>query len=322
MSIQSVIVNMVLRWQFKRGSRGPLNVGKARHVVNKGAKRYPPPPAEIKHTPVAAQPASSLCSAEWLSVDKPQRTVLYFHGGGYFFCGLETHRPTCAYLARTAQARVLSVDYRMAPENVFPAAVDDAIAWWKALLAQGIKPEDVVFAGDSAGGGLALACMVASREQGLPMPAGAVLFSPWCDLSCSGETMKTLADADVMFNPHLLPEAAALYLAGKPADTPLASPLFADLKGLPPLMIHASKHEILLADSTRLHERAQKQGVSSELHLKAKMPHVWPTMLMLPEARQTLKECGAYIARVTAAAASRASASGKAAPDAPARARA
>ncbi|TAK92968.1 MAG: alpha/beta hydrolase [Aquabacterium sp.] len=299
MSIQSIIANMVLRHQFKRAGRGPLNVQKARHMVNKVAKRNPPPPKSIKHTPVAAQPANSLCSAEWLSVAAPKRTVLYFHGGGYFFCGLETHRPTCAYLARTAEAQVLSVDYRMAPENVFPAAVDDAVAWWKELLNKGIDPKSVVFAGDSAGGGLALACLVASRDQGLPLPAGAVLFSPWSDLTCSGETMKSLADADVMFNPDSLPEAAALYLNGKPANTPLASPLFADLKGLPPLMIHASKHEILLADSTRLHERAQQQGVKSELHLKAKMPHVWPTMVMLPEARQTLKECGAYIARVT-----------------------
>jgi monoterpene epsilon-lactone hydrolase len=173
------------------------------------------------------------------------------------------------------------------------------VAWWKALLAQGISPAEVVFAGDSAGGGLALACMVAARDQGLPLPAGAVLFSPWCDLSCSGESMKTLAKVDVMFNPESLPEAAALYLNGKPTNTPLASPLFADLTGLPPLMIHASTHEILLNDSTRLHARAQQHGVTSELHLKAKMPHVWPTMLMLPEARQTLKTCGEYIARIT-----------------------
>lgn len=299
MSIQSFVTNLVLRHQFKRQGRGKLDVHKARHLVNKMAKRYPPPPAGIEHKPVAARPEHQLCAAEWLSVADPKRTIVYFHGGGYFFCSLETHRPTCAYLARTAQARVLSVDYRMAPEHVFPAAVDDAVAWWAELLQQGIDPKNVVFAGDSAGGGLTLACLVASRDKGLPLPAGAILFSPWSDLSCSGETMKTLADADVMFNPHSLPEAAALYLAGKPADTPLASPLFADLRGLPPLMIHASQHEILLADSTRLHERAKAQGVSSELHLKAKMPHVWPTMLMLPEARQTLKACGEFAARVT-----------------------
>lgn len=299
MSIQAVITNFFLRWKFKRGGRGPLNVGKARHLVSKMAKSYPPPPASITHTPVPAQPAAGLCPAEWLSVAKPQRTVLYFHGGGYFFCGLDTHRPTCAYLARTAEARVLSVDYRMAPEHVFPAAVDDAVAWWKELLRQGTLPTEVVFSGDSAGGGLALATMLAARDQGLPLPAGAVLFSPWTDLTCSGETMKTLADADVMFNPESLPEAAALYLAGAPANTPLASPVFADLTGLPPLMIHASRHEILLSDSTRVHNKAQAAGVTSELHLKAKMPHVWPTMLLLPEARATLTECGQWIAKVT-----------------------
>jgi monoterpene epsilon-lactone hydrolase len=299
MSIQAVIANMVLRWQFKRKGRGPIDVHKVRHVINKAAKRYPAPPADIKHTPVAAKGASGLCAAEWLSVAKPQRTVLYFHGGGYFFCGLETHRPACAYLARTAQAQVLSIDYRMAPENIFPAAVDDAVAWWKELINQGIAPQSVVFAGDSAGGGLALACMLAAREQGLPMPAGCLLFSPWTDLSCSGETMKTLSDADVMFNPESLPEAARFYLAGQSATHPLASPLFADLKGLPPLMIHASEHEILLADSTRLHDRARQQGVQSEIHLKRKMPHVWPTMVMLPEGRQSLKESGQFVARVT-----------------------
>lgn len=300
MSIQSFLTNLSLRHQFKRQGKGPLDVQKARHMVSKMAKRYPPPPKDITHTPVPAQ--NALCAAEWLSVAQPKRTVLYFHGGGYFFCGLDTHRPTCAYLARTAEARVLSVDYRMAPEHVFPAAVNDAVAWWQAVLSQGTAPLSVVFAGDSAGGGLALACMLAAREQGLPMPAGAILFSPWTDLSCSGETMKTLADADVMFNPESLPEAAALYLAGQPTNTPLASPLFADLRGLPSLMIHASRHEILLSDSTRLHERAMAQGVTSELHLRAKMPHVWPTMLMLPEARQTLKECGEFIVSVASSA--------------------
>ncbi|MDE2401553.1 MAG: alpha/beta hydrolase [Burkholderiales bacterium] len=302
MSIQAIIANQIIRWQFKRAGRGPINVPKTRHVVNKGAERYPPPPRDIRHTPVAAQASAALCPAEWLSVAQPKRTVLYFHGGGYFFCGLTTHRPACAYLARTAQAQVLSLDYRMAPEHVFPAAVDDAVAWWKELLRQGIKPENVVFGGDSAGGGLALACMVSARDQGLPLPAGAVLFSPWTDLSCSGETMKTLADADVMFNPHSLPEAAAIYLAGRSNKEPLASPLFADLKGLPPLMIHASKHEILLNDSTRLHDRAREHGVSSEIHLRARLPHVWPTMVMLPEGRQSLKDTGAFIARVTTSA--------------------
>ncbi|MEY4763854.1 MAG: hypothetical protein RI907_527 [Pseudomonadota bacterium] len=298
MSLQSIIANFVIRRQVKGKPNAEFSVPKARHLVEKMAAKYPPPPKDITHTPVAAQPAKGLCPAEWLSVASPQRTVLYFHGGGYFFCSLTTHRPVAAYLARTAQARVLSVDYRMAPEHPYPAAVDDAVAWWKALLAEGLDPRKAAFAGDSAGGGLALAAMLAARDQGLPLPAGGLLFSPWTDLSCSGETMKTNAKADVMFHPHMLPMAAELYLKGQPATSPLASPLFGDLQGLPPLMVHASNHEILLSDATRLHERAAQAGVKCELHRSNKLPHVWPTMLMLPEARASLKDSGAFLKRV------------------------
>ncbi|MDE2076841.1 MAG: alpha/beta hydrolase [Burkholderiales bacterium] len=299
MSLQATLTGWLLRLTFKRETRGKINVQRARSRVQKLAQRNPPVPKGVTHLPVTAQPAQGLCAAEWLKADQPQTTLVYFHGGGYFFCGLDTHRPVCAYLAKHGQAQVLSVDYRMAPEHVFPAAVDDAVAWWEALLNQGTDPSKVVFGGDSAGGGLTLATLIAARDKGLPMPAGAFLFSPWTDLSCSGDTMKTMARADVMFDPQALPQAAAFYLAGRPANTPLASPLFADLKGLPPLMIHASEHEVLLDDSRRLHAQAQQQGVLSELHLKPRMPHVWPTMVLLPEARESLKHTVAFIQRVT-----------------------
>jgi epsilon-lactone hydrolase len=299
MSFQSFVANLILRWQFKKAGKGPIDVKFARNKVNKLADRYPPPPKDVKHTPVPANPAKGLCPAEWLSVANPQRTVLYFHGGGYFFCGLTTHRPTCAYLARTGQARVLSVDYRMAPENRFPAAVDDALAWWKELLAQGTRPEQVVFAGDSAGGGLALACLLAAKAQGLPLPAGALLYSPWTDLTCSGETMRTLADADVMFNPESLPEAASFYVNASDLKNPLASPLFGDLTGLPEMLVLASNHEVLLSDSIRLVDKARQQGVKVEFIRRDKLPHVWPTMVMLPEGRRDLKLSGEFITRVT-----------------------
>jgi acetyl esterase/lipase len=301
MSIHSVVAGLFMRWRIKNGTHPmTLDYKKARAQVNKMSAMGPGTPADITHTPIAANPAKSLCAAEWLSVENPERVVLYFHGGGYFFCSLETHRAACGYLARRAKARVLSVDYRLAPENAFPAAAEDAVAWWKELLSQGINPQEVVFAGDSAGAGLALACLVAARDRGLPLPAGALLFSPWADLSCSGETMQTQAKADVMFNPHLLPQAADLYLQGHAATDPLASPLFADLTGLPDMLVFASEHEILLSDSTRLKAKANQAGVKVELVTRARMPHVWPILIMLPEAKEDMRRSGEFIARVTA----------------------
>jgi monoterpene epsilon-lactone hydrolase len=299
MSIQAFFANLFLRYRFKPKPGQKLNVAHVRAAVAKMARSYPKPPAEIRHEPVAADWSRGLSPAEWLSVAKPLRTVLYFHGGGYFFCNLETHRPVAAYLARASQGRTLSVDYRLAPEHPFPAAVDDALAWYRELLARDVSPSEIILAGDSAGGGLAVACMLAARDAGLPMPAGAVLFSPWVDLACAGETMKTLAKADVMFQPDSLPQASRLYLPDRPLTEPLASPVYADLRGLPPLLIHASRHEILLSDATRLHERARAHGVDSTLLLRDKLPHVWPTMIMLPEARESLRESAQFIARRT-----------------------
>jgi epsilon-lactone hydrolase len=300
MSFQSVVAGMFLRWRVKNGIKPmKLDYLDARQRVNRISAMGPGAPSDITHTPIAADPAKGLCAAEWLSAPNPQRTVVYFHGGGYFFCSLETHRAACGYLARKSQARVLSVDYRMAPEHACPAAVEDALAWWQELLNQGVNPQEVVFAGDSAGGGLVLACLVAARDRGLPMPAGALLFSPWADLSCSGETMKSQAKADVMFNPYLLPQAAELYLQGRPNTDPLASPLFANLTGLPEMLIFASEHEILLSDSTRLYDKARQAGIPVQLIKRPRMPHVWPILILLPEAREDMSKSGQFIARVT-----------------------
>lgn len=309
MSFQSVVAGWFMRWRIKNGTQPmQLDYQEARHRVNRLTAMGPGVPSDITHTPIPADPGKGLCPAEWLSVKNPQRTVVYFHGGGYFFCSLETHRAACAYLARRSQARVLSVDYRMAPEHACPAAVEDAVNWWKELLAQGVRPEDVVFAGDSAGGGLALSTAICARDQGLPLPAGLLLFSPWTDLSCSGETMRTQAKADVMFNPHLLPQAAQLYLQGRSNTDPIASPLFANLQGLPEMLIFASEHEVLSADSTRLHEKARQAGVRTQLITRPRMPHVWPILIMLPEAKEDMRKSGEFIARMTSPAATQAKA--------------
>lgn len=299
MSLQATLTNLYLRWRVKGKPGRTLSVDHARRMAGKMARAYPKPPPEVRHQPLPADWERGLCPAEWLAVAQPQRTLLYFHGGGYFFCGLDTHRPVCAYLARAAQARVLSVDYRLAPEHRFPAAVDDALAWYRELLETGTSPREIVLAGDSAGGGLAVACMLAAREAGLPMPAAGLLFSPWTDLACSGESMRSRARDDVMFQADQLPQAARLYLQDVPTTTPLASPVYADLTGLPPLLIHASRHEVLLSDSTRLHDRAQAAGVISELQLRDRLPHVWPTMVMLPEARETLRESARFVIDAT-----------------------
>lgn len=300
-SLKALMTNTYLRTVVKpQLAATPLDVGRIRALGERLLGSEPMTvPADVQHVAVAAQPSRKLCPAEWLRAEDYQRTVLYTHGGAYCFGNLDGHRPACAYLARKARAQVLSLDYRLAPEHPFPAALEDTLAWYRALLDSGTPASEITLVGDSAGGGLVLACMLAARDLKLPLPAGAVLFSPWVDLSCSGRTMRSLEHADAMLPPSLPPQAAALYLNGADAQEPLASPLFGDLHGLPPLMIHASNGEILLADATRLHDHAQAQGVKSELRLRTYLPHAWPVMLPLAEARETLRESAEFIVGLT-----------------------
>lgn len=294
MSFQALLTRWYLRSRIKPRPGAVLRVPEVREKMATLGRFQVPLPEGVQRQPVPAQFEQGLCPAEWLTVQAPQRTVMYFHGGGYFFCNLETHRPVVAAISRRAQARVLSVDYRLAPEHPCPAAVDDALAWYRHVLKDTL-PAQIVMAGDSAGGGLVLACLQAARQESLPMPAGAVLFSPWVDLAGAGESMQTQAKADVMFTPESLRHAAQFYLAGRPANDPVASPLYGDMTGLPPLQIFASRHEILLSDATRLHDKALAAGVSSQLELQADMPHVWPIMVMLPEAKASLRQVAAFM---------------------------
>lgn len=295
LSFATRVTNFMLRWKVKPKRGEAFDVEKARAKLESLKIKAPPLPAGIECSPV--DPVASAPAGEWLRPESHARTVIYFHGGGYFSCGLDTHRPVCAQLARRAKAQVYSVDYRLAPEHPFPAAVDDAASAYAQVLARGIAPGNIVLAGDSAGGGLALACMLEARGRGMPMPGGAVLFSPWTDLTLSGDTMQSMAKHDVMFRPEQFSAVVTAYLGDHPPDDPLASPLFADLHGLPPLMIWASEHEILCADATRLNAAALNQGVSSELHLRKKLPHVWPIMVGLPEAKAALDKSARFIVR-------------------------
>jgi acetyl esterase/lipase len=229
-------------------------------------------------------------------------TILYFHGGGYYFCSPQTHRSLTFGLATRADARLFSLDYRLAPEHRFPAALDDALAAYRQLLADGVSPESIVLAGDSAGGGLALATLVALRDAGTALPAGALLFSPWTDLAATGASIKTNDGVDPMFGGASIARAARFYLGDTPATHPHASPCYADLHGLPPLFIVAGSTEVLLDDARRVAERAHKTGVQVEFEIWPKMPHVWPLWVpFLPEARRALDDAARFTRRITAA---------------------
>lgn len=225
------------------------------------------------------------------------RILLYLHGGGYTIGSPLAYREFATQLALAAGSALFAADYRLAPEHPYPAALDDAVAAYRGLLDLGCAPGDIVVAGDSAGGGLALSLLVALRDAGLDLPARAVLFSPWLDLGLDGGSVVSKAQADPSLDAPGLAAAAAHYLNGRPADTPGASPLFAELAGLPPLLIETGEAEILLSDSTRLAERAAEAGVDTTLHVWPGMPHVWGLFAaVLGEGREVIAEAGAFIA--------------------------
>lgn len=225
------------------------------------------------------------------------RVLLYLHGGGYTIGSPLAYRELATQLAKAAGSALFVPDYRLAPENPYPAAPEDAMAAYRGLLDLGYAPADIVVAGDSAGGGLTLSLLVAIRDAGLGLPARAVLFSPWLDLGFSGKSMSTKAAADPSLDQPGLAAAAAWYLNGQSADTPGASPLFADLTGLPPLLIEVGEAEILLSDATRLADLAAEAGVEVTLHVWPGLPHVFGLFAaLLSEGRDVINESGAFIA--------------------------
>ena len=235
---------------------------------------------------------------EWVATkaSKSLPVILFFHGGGYCIGSAQTHRDLVSRLCTASGARALSVDYRLAPENPFPAAVDDGVAAYRWLRSQGIPARSIVIAGDSAGGGLALATLLALKEAGDELPAGGVCMSPVTDHAKEGESMRTKVDLDPMVHPTSSTAYSQMYLAGGDARAPLASPLYADLKGLPPLLILVGTWEVLLDDSTRFAEKAKASGVPVELEVWNEMIHIWPYFAaILPEGRQAIERMGTFI---------------------------
>lgn len=221
--------------------------------------------------------------------------ILYLHGGGYMMGSPDTHRAMAARIAIASKARALVLDYRLAPEHPFPGALEDAVAAYRWLLEHKTAPEQIVFAGDSAGGGLALAAQLWLRDAGDPMPASVVCISPLTDMEGTGESVLTRAKADPVLT---IKDIVVLrhYLADNDPRSPLLSPLYGDLSGLPPILIHVGNDEILLSDSTRLAERARAAGVDVTLDIYDGMWHTWHFFApYLPEATQAIAEIGAFV---------------------------
>ncbi|HUB15629.1 MAG TPA: alpha/beta hydrolase [Acetobacteraceae bacterium] len=237
-------------------------------------------------------------SAEWTATPAANRdsAVLYFHGGGYVIGSLDSHRHVVAELGRAGAARTLAIDYRMAPEHPFPAAVQDALAAYRFLLDGGIKPGRIAIAGDSAGGGLVVAAMLAIRGENLPQPGCGWCISPWVDLACTGASMQDNATRDPTVQKAGVLDFAGIYLAGADPRTPLASPMFGDLRGLPPLLIQVGAVETLLDDALSLARVAALADVHVDLQIWPEMIHVWHLFFpMLAAGRRAIVAGGAFV---------------------------
>ena len=261
-----------------------------------------PLPADVTVTEAAL---GGVPTAE-ITVDgiEPRHVVVYFHGGVYVMGDAFLAADLASQVGRRTDARVISVDYRLAPEHPYPAAVDDALAAYEALLHDGIAPSDIAFAGESAGGGLAIATLVNARNHGLPLPAAALVMSPYVDLTLAGTTMESRREVDPLLSREALQARVPDYTSGQDAALGLISPVFADLSGLPALIIQAGTHEVLLDDALRLAQQAARADVAVTLDITPHVPHVFQAYhAILDEATAALDRAGqllsAHLAEVT-----------------------
>jgi monoterpene epsilon-lactone hydrolase len=291
-SIQSTIIKFVIRrLNFFGGEKiDPLIL---RSRIEKLASKSRP----HRKVQVVAVDAGSVLS-EWLiPPDTPQdRAMMYIHGGAWFMGSSKTHRGFVSKLAYASGIRALSINYRLAPENPFPAGLDDCITAYEWLLQSGISPKKIVVAGDSAGGNLTLALLIALRDAGKPLPAGAVAISPATDLAATGESYKTRIHLDPYFSNMGTSTILQDYITDHDPHHPLISPLYADLSGLPPMLIHVGDHEMLLDDAVRFGDAAISSGVEAKTVVWPQMFHVFQMFSpFLPEARRANAEIAAFI---------------------------
>ena len=290
-SLQAHLIVLGLKLFVKRRNR---STNMDAHAVRAMFDRAPPvtvPGTEVTPITLAGLDGERVRPADGAVVG----TMFYLHGGGYIACSPRTHRRVTGGYARRG-LEVVAPAYRLAPEHPFPAALDDAHAAYLALLEQGVPSGRIVFGGDSAGGGLALALLLRLRDENCALPAGAALFSPWTDLTETSATLRSNARRDALFPGTGMARLTAPYLAGADPAEPLVSPLFGDHRGLPPLLLHVGSHEVLLDDSRSLAARAAAAGVAVTLRTWPVVPHVWQ-MFRMPEADASLDQAAAFARR-------------------------
>jgi len=285
-------IYLIVKRRFSDPS-GRLDVARERADVESMAGLFKP------LQPIRCEPAvANGVSAEWIVPEglTSSRAVLFLHGGSFNSGSISSHRTLAGNVAVASRARALLIDYRLAPEHPFPAAIEDSVAAYEWLLGQGCDPGEMVVAGDSAGGTLALALLIYLRDHHRPLPAAAVCLSPAPDLTFSGESWAFNAKKDLMLDERKERQAIEVYLRGADPHAPLASPTFGDLAGLPPLLIQVGSHEMLLSDATRFAERARQAGVDVTLEVWPGMQHEWQfAAKVLPEGRQAIAKVGSFV---------------------------
>lgn len=291
-SFRARIIRLFSKQMFKKIT-GETDIPMLRKAWEElSARSRPAKGTRVRHATFAG------VECDWLvPADCDDAPVLFFlHGGAYVTGSSKTHRAMVSHIARKAHMRALLPNYRLAPEHPFPAGLDDCIAVYREMLAHGIDPRRIAIAGDSAGGGMAMAVMLALRDAGEPLPAAACLMSPWLDLAGEGETLETRANEDPWFRGEHMPQTVAHYCKSEDVRNPLISPVYADVGGLPPVLIQVGDHEILLSDATRMTDKLSAAGGKVTLQVWPEMWHVFQYFVgKMPESKRAIRDIGRFL---------------------------
>jgi acetyl esterase/lipase len=297
-SLRARFIRWITRWYLRRVDIAHAPVLKMRKRLDQLGRLARP----ARKVAVEVAPLAGL-HAEWYRPRDamPGKILLYLHGGAYALGSCDSHRKMVTHIARASQVEAVMPEYRLAPENPFPAGRDDCVRAYQALLDKGYNAGDILIGGDSAGGGLTLATMLRLRHDGLPLPAAAILLSPFLDMTASGESAKTRLEQDPWFDPAHMAVVTRHYCPNEDLENPMLSPVFANVAGLPPALIQVGDHEILLSDSTRLADKLREAGIAVELQVFPELWHVFQLFVgMMPESKAAIAKIGEYIRKTCA----------------------